>query len=148
QFLSGMVLIDGEPQGVHASGVSTPTNALDTSRISLATVKTATGDYRFDRAELSKTKTQETGDYGEADDCPCCGQGCYSVTEEFDDGVIDCRWNQTAGSWTESESKIRVTTSDARLLWEGDWPATDGDCLPDGTTMGLATFTTDGYGNE
>src|SRR3990167_6978418 len=102
QVFSATVTPDGgAAQSCHAKDVVT-TAGVDTSKIRLVTDKDFIVDYKFDNAVLTKTKTQETGDFGTADDCPCCGGGCSYEADDFEDATISCLWDQDAAVWNEN----------------------------------------------
>lgn len=105
--------------------------------------------YYFDDFSMNQTKGSLGGTYAYAGDstCPCCGGGdCQAVSDDFADGSIDCQWEQTSGTWSESGGTISSADGGAMLTWLGSWNGIDLFCTPDDTTFVEAVVQAADYG--
>lgn len=125
---------------LHATEVVSPTNTLDEGEILFEVDSAAVNHYHIKDFHMYQTKTEETGDYGVADDCPgCkpCGNGmCDGEEDDFEDDVIgECEWANKSGTWTENSGNVSSGDEDARLQWKRKWSGVKADGNYDPSTL-------------
>ncbi|MGH9932387.1 MAG: hypothetical protein ACREA9_24555, partial [Pyrinomonadaceae bacterium] len=138
----------GEAQSCHAKDVATTSGtALNTSELTFTNVDSSEILY-IDDVVLARTKTLEDGDYGDAEDCPCCGGGCSEESDSFPGASIadlDCRWDVYAASFTLSGGEISTIDDNTRMLRIPNGNGIDVDCLPDNSIWVSTEFYISGY---
>jgi hypothetical protein len=135
-FVTHVVTASGEVFANHVHALVTAGSFTPLSTFTLGLHQQVEGSYYFDDFAIQHTRAFPSAEYGygygENSTCPCCGPGgCEEVSDDFEDGVIDCRWLQQVGSWTETGGTITSGDSGAILQWLGMWSGLDDDCLPD-----------------
>ncbi len=148
----GMVSVLTTPTGYDEQSLhrfyETPSGAsLDYTRLRLKIIGSGI-TVRFDDFQLFRGYTEGDLGFGDAEDCPCCYTGCDGAGDDFEDGVIDCRWDPMGSNWVEENGYIRTTdTIGVEMIWKGEHPNYGIGCEPDNSIrVALSYLTTGGAG--